>query len=296
MQTLLGPFHPHLENALVDEILKYKKDAPLCPLLILIPSDSLRRRLKILLARERNLSFVNLQLLTFHQLSSKLCSEVNGPKSPALHDDLFLEEVLRQIIHAKHPGTEAFGGIEDRAGGCAALWQSLRDLRDGMLQPGVALEALREGQFDGRTRERTANLLALLQTHLSFCREQNIEDHSDLDKFAIARAPAASFLGQFAQIFYYGFYDLTQVQMDLFHTVAQNYPTTLFFPLVKTQPSHEGWSFAERFYQRYVQGRTGADTTRNLINQKPELPLTFRIFDHVQQRTYRDLPTAWRCQ
>ena len=200
MQTVLGPFHPHLENALVDEILKYKKDAPLCPLLILVPSDSLRRRLKVLLARERNLSFINLRLLTFHQLSSKLFAEINGLKSPILSDDLFLEEVLRQMIRAKQPGTEAFAGIEERAGGCAALWQSLRDLRDGMLQPGIALEALREGHFGARTRERTANLLVLLQTLLRFCEEQGIEDHSDLDKFAIARAPVSTYLSQFAQI------------------------------------------------------------------------------------------------
>ena len=35
--------------------------------------------------------------------------------------DLFLEEALRQIIRARAPGTAAFAGIEERAGGCAAL-------------------------------------------------------------------------------------------------------------------------------------------------------------------------------
>ena len=106
------------------------------------PSDALRRYLKALLAKERNLSFVNLQLLTFHQLAAKLYAEANGLNPPVLRDDLFLEEALRQIIRARHPGTAAFSGIEERAGGCAALWQSLRDLRDGLVQPDVALEAL----------------------------------------------------------------------------------------------------------------------------------------------------------
>src|SRR5262245_52193652 len=189
MKTVLGPFHPHLENALAEEIRAQKADNPLLPLLILVPSDSLRRRLKILLTREQNLSLVNLQLLTFHQLSSRLSSEINGVNLPILRDDLFLEEVLRQIIQPKLTGTEAFAGIEERAGGCAALWQTLRDLRDGMVEPSVALEALREGHFAARTSERTSDLLALLQTLRLFCQEKGIEDQSDLDKLNTERAP-----------------------------------------------------------------------------------------------------------
>ena len=66
--------------------------------------------------------------------------------------------------------------------------------------------------------------------------------------------PASRFLQQFSQIFYYGFYDLTQIQIDFFYAVARHYPTTLFFPLLSAKPSHEAWRFAERFYERYVQG------------------------------------------
>ena len=299
MKTILGPFHPHLENALVGEIRGQKADNPLLPMLILVPSDSLRRRLKILLTREQNLSLVNLQLLTFYQLSSRLSSEVNGVNLPVLRDDLFLEEVLRQIIRTKQPGTEAFAGIEERAGGCAALWQTLRDLRDGMVEPSVVLEALREGHFAARTSETTSHLLALLQTLRLFCKEKGIEDHSDLDKLTTERAPLSRFLSQFAQIFYYGFYDLTQIQVDLFHSIVQNYPATLFFPLLRTQPSHEGWIFAERFYQRYVQGRTGATAMTNLVEnpaRQDTLPPTFRLFDQVGERPYAPLPEQWRCR
>src|SRR6266496_4734413 len=177
MQTILGPFHPDLENALVDEILKYKAVDLLSPLLILTPSDLLRRRLKILLSRERRLSLLNVQLLTFYQLSLRLQAESNGTPLE-LRSDLFLEEVLRQIIRTKQPGTEAFAGIEERAGGCAALWQTLRDLRDGMVEPSIVLEALREGHFAARTSESTSHLLGLLQTLRLFCKEKGIEDQS----------------------------------------------------------------------------------------------------------------------
>ena len=299
MQTILGPFQPHLEDSLVEEVLKYKQDDALRPLLILTPSDALRRRLKILLARERNLSLINLRLMTFYQLSSQLRAESSGLQAPVLRDDLFLEETLRRIIHSRQPGTEAFAGIEQRSGGCAALWQSLRDLRDGMVQPEVGLEALREGHFDARTKERTANLLSLLRTLLSFCEEHRIEDHSTQDKCAIARAPSADFLSRFARIFYYGFYDLTQIQLELFNAVARNYPTTLLFPLLQTQPAHEGWSFAEHFYQSFIQGRGSAEVTTNLVgasDRQIDLPLAFRIFDQDLKRQYQPLPANWQCR
>ena len=180
MKTVLGPFHPYLETALVAEIRRHKTENALLPVLLLVPSDSLRRRLKILLTREQNLSLVNLQLLTFHQLSLRLFSETNAAQALALDDDLFLEEALRQIIRTSQPGTHVFTGIEERAGGCAALWQTLRDLRDGLVDPAIALEALSEGHFAQRTNQRTSELLALLQTVLRFCAEKNIQDHSDL--------------------------------------------------------------------------------------------------------------------
>ena len=296
MQTILGPFHPHLEDAFVEEILRFKSADPLCPLLTVVPSDALRRRLKILCARERRLSLVNLQFLTFHQLSLRLFADANGTHAPALHEDLFLEEALRQMIRTRQPGAAAFAGIEERAGGCAALWQTLRDLRDAKVDPRVALEALREGHFSEKTGERTSDLLLLLQTLLRFCQEQGIEDHSDLDKLATEQVPSSNFLGQFEQIFYYGFYDLTQIQVDMVHAVAQNFPTTLFFPLLQTRPSHQGWSFAERFYQSYVQGLSSTAATNLVDAAEPQLPAIFHIFDETSDRSPAAPPQQhWRC-
>ena len=293
MQTILVPFHPDLENAFVDEILKYKNTDLLCPLLILTPSDLLRRRLKILLSRERRLSLLNVQLLTFYQLSLSLQAEGNGAP-PELCSDLFLEEALRQIIRTRQPGAESFAGIEDRAGGCAALWQTLRDLRDGLVDPRVALEALGEGHFSRRASERTSQLLILLQTFQRFCRQQKITDQSDLNRYATTQVPASSFLKQFGQIFYYGFYDLTQIQVDFFYAVARHYPTTLFFPLLAAKPSHEAWRFAARFYERYVQGHNTESAQE--LSPNAALPAAARLFDDDKERKYSDLPRQWHCR
>jgi ATP-dependent helicase/nuclease subunit B len=300
MQTILGPFHPYLETALVDEFLKHKREDRLCPLLILVPSDLLRRRLKVLLAREKALTSINVQLLTFHQLSLKLFAEVNGPTPPILRDDRYFEEVLRHIIGTRHAGAETFAGLQERAGGCAALWQTLRDLRDAMVDPAPVLEALGEGHFSRQNNDRTFNLLSVFDTLERFCAEKGIQDYSDLHKIAAARASVSKFLQQFVRIFYYGFYDLTQIQLDFFNAVAQSFPTTLLFPLLEVAPRHEGWGFAERFFQRYIRGRTGGSSAvLNLIREsgpKDSLPATFQLFDQMIGRPYTPLPDTWRCK
>ena len=293
MRTILGPFHDDLENALVDEICQFKAGDRLTPLLILTPSDLMRRRLKILLSRERGLSLLNVQLLTFYQLSLRLQAEcASAPLE--LHNDLFFEEALRQIIRARQPGAEPFAGIEDRAGGCAALWQTLRDLRDGLVDPTVALEALSEGHFSQRASERTSQLLVLFRTFQTFCRKKNLADQANLDRYATEHATSSRFLAQFSQVFYYGFYDLTQIQIDFFRAVAGHYPTTLFFPLLAAKPAHEAWRFAENFYERYVQGHSTGPHTE--AAEKSPLPTSARLFDDQKDRIYAELPKHWQCQ
>jgi ATP-dependent helicase/nuclease subunit B len=292
MQTILGPFHPDLENAFADEILACKTTDLLSPLLVLTPSDSLRRRLKFFLVRERGLSLLNLQLLTFHQLALRLREESNGTPYD-MQRDLFFEEALRQLIRSRCPGAEPFVGLEERTGGCAALWQTLRDLRDGSVDPTVALDALAEGHF-GPTAERTSALLHLLHSFQHFCGEQNVTGESDLNLSATERVPSSKYLKQFSRVFYYGFYDLTQIQLDFFHAVARHFPTTLFFPLLAANPSHDAWRFAERFYERYVEGHS--DSSAQKLYSASVLPAHARLFDTARNRSFAAFPNDWRCQ
>ena len=293
MRAILGPFHPELENLLVDEIRRFKAPDSMAPLLILVPADLMRQRLKILLSREQKLPLLNVHLLTFHQLALRLHDD-GSSFATDLKDDLFMEEVLRQMIRTHRPGAEPFAGIEERAGGCAALWQTLRDLRDGSVDPTVALEALDEGQFSRRTSERTSKLLVLFRTFQEFCREQNIADHSNLFRAATDRVPSSAFLLQFAQVFYYGFYDLTQIQSDFFHAVARHYPATLFFPLLAAKPSHQGWRFAEDFFERYIQGRV-TEAFGDKAAHSP-LPAHARLFDDQSDRLYNKFSARWHCR
>jgi ATP-dependent helicase/nuclease subunit B len=302
METILGPFHPHLENAVVDEILRYKKSDLLSPLLILVPSDALRRRLKVLLAKERGLNLLNLHILTFHQLSLRLLKERHGAQAQPVHDNSLLEEILRQTIRMGLPGTAPFAGLEEKAGGCAALWQTLRDLKDGMVNPATALEATASDLFGEEGKKGVERIFALFQTFLSCCKKWTLQDYADLDLMALEQIASSAYLKQFSRIFYYGFYDLTQVQLDLFQAVAHQYPTTLFFPLLHERPQHPAWTFAERFYERYVHGLAdGRSQAHNLApssdpDQTPSLLPLFVEGDERRKFKLGDFPvTIFSC-
>src|SRR5437773_10314715 len=127
MKTVLGPFHPHLENALIEDVRKHKSNNPYSLLFILVPSDSLHRRLKICFAAENRVNLLNVYILTFRQLYPRLSEEIQPGSGASLADDSILEEALSHWIKTGDSQTAGFLPVAEKAGGCGALWQTLRD-------------------------------------------------------------------------------------------------------------------------------------------------------------------------
>ncbi len=259
MKVVLGPYHPQLEDALADEVRTRREQDPLAPLLLVVPSDTLRRRVKTLLAEEHGLHLLNFHVLTFFQLSLNLFHEMHGPAAPTLRDGTFMEEALKRLI----PVRGRFARMTESEGACSALWQSLRDLKDGMVEPEPALEALREGLFGHGDRNALGELFELYREVKRRFPEWQARDYQDLDAAVARQAHVSAHLGQFERIYYYGFYDLTQSQLELFRSVAGNFPVTLFYPLAQ---GHPDWSFAQDFYDRYLRGLAGTDEVVDLLD------------------------------
>src|SRR5207247_1896239 len=81
-------------------------------------------------------------------------------------------------------------------------------------------------------------------------RALRLADPDELAALAMERVAHSAFLNRMARICYYGFYDLTQGQLDFFKAVAGAYPTTLFFPV---RPESSAYRFAQRFFETYIQ-------------------------------------------
>jgi ATP-dependent helicase/nuclease subunit B len=245
-----GPYHPHLEAALADDVIAVKTADPFAPVIIVVPSDALRRRIVRLLAGERGRTFLNLSVLTFHQLSRRLVEEATGRPIPVLADDHAFEELMRLLLDRGSAG-QAFAGVAATRGGGAALWQTLRDLKDAKLPPRALAEAVTEGIFPADDASRLAALTGLYREVLSASEAAGWVDYTDLDATAAEAAPASVFLASQRLVAYYGFYDVTQAQYDVLRAVAGIAETAVYFPFASGDPA---WAFADRLFTRYLTG------------------------------------------
>jgi ATP-dependent helicase/nuclease subunit B len=262
LSIVTGPFHPDLENALVAEVHSLKQDDPLRPLAIVVPSHQLARRVKWLLSVEQGRALLECHVLTFHQLAMTVLREAGGEALPALVNGPFREELLRYLVDRGVPGAEAFRDRRGMQGLWTGLWATVQDLKEARVDPSAVLQALDEGRLRTDDPARLASLVRLYAAVLEVDRGLRLADPDDLAALAMERVADSAFLNRMARICYYGFYDLTQGQLDFFKAVAGAYPTTLCFPV---RPESSAYWFAQRFFETYIQGlaiRVGGGPTQ----------------------------------
>lgn len=303
--VVTGRFHPSLESALIDRLKRIKAIDPLAPIAIFVPSTTLADRIRSLLAIEHRLSLLNLQVLTFHQLALRLAGEITAAHPlPQVVDELFFEQLVRHIVRNKLFSQAPLQRIGQSSGTWGALWATIRDLKDADVDPAQALQGLREGYFEEDDREWLGALISLYAAVKEAGKTLGVGTPDDLAKSIIPLVPMASFLQPLSEVLYYGFYDLTQVQLSLFEAISRAKETTLFFPL-EDDPS---CGFARRFFDRYIRPLVMSDeamirleqessimappsvqhTMRSVIGAEEELATTCRtILDLVETNGYR---------
>jgi len=250
LSVFTGPFHPDLETALVSEVRSLKQENPLAPLGIIVPSKQLARRVKWLLAVEQGLALLDVHVLTFHRLAETLIEE-GQEDLPAQVNGFFREELLRYLVDRGVPGADAFRDRRGMQGLWTGLWATVQDLKEARVDPTAVLQALDEGRLRSEDPARLAALVRLYAAVLEVDRALRLADPDDLAALAMERAADSAFLKRMARICYYGFYDLTQGQLDFFKAVAGAYPATLFFP---SRPASSAYRFAQRFFETYIHG------------------------------------------
>ena len=305
LRVITGRFHPTLESALVEHLTRIKTTDPLALLAIFVPSRPLADRLRTVLAVEHRLSLLNVHVLTFHQLALRLAEEVPARSSlPRVVDELFFEQLVRHIVRSKLTSQAPLQRIGQSSGTWGALWATIRDLKDAGVDPVQVLQGLRESYFEEEDQEWLGALVSLYAAVKEAGKTLGIGTPDDLAEALIPFVPTASFLQPLKAVFYYGFYDLTQVQLSLFEAIGRAKDTTLFFPL----ENDLAYGFARRFFDRYIQPLVTSDdatirleqesstvspspvqlTLRSVIGVEEELATTCRtILDLVETNGYR---------
>ncbi len=261
LEVLTGRFHPHLESALIDQIRRTKSVDPFAPIAVLVPSASLLNHIRRALAVEHALSLMNVHLLTFHQLAMRLANEArirSGVASLRVVDDLFFEQLVRHLIRNRLSGLIPLQHIGHSSGTWGAVWSTIRDLKDAGIEPAAALRAVEEGCFDKDESDWLYALFSLYAAVKDAGVVLEVGTADDLAASVLQHVPTSPFITSLRQVLYYGFYDLTQVQLSLFEAVSAAAPTLLFFPL-DDGPDYE---FGRRFFTRYVQPRATAPPVR----------------------------------
>lgn len=254
-----GPYLPVLEQALIEAVAK-RRDDPFSPVFLVAPSGRLLDRLQDRLAEEVG-ALLSLQFHTFESLADLIVDETGGATKTVLSDRGFWDALVKEIVREDRP----FPGLADLAvpdGFPPQIRGTIRDLIDAGVPADMELltDAVRE-DFLGRDID-VGWLLQLFHFYrryrqradaLSrFCpRSQRLEQ-------AVRSVKDVPSLAAAGEIIFYGFYDLTGLQRDLFEAVAKRYPSRFFFPYV---PGHPAYSFADRFRKNVLSGLTEDDTS-----------------------------------
>ncbi len=254
LRIVTGPFHPALDRALVEDIRSCKTDDPFAPLAVIVPSVSLVEHLKQVLTRHEPRTFLNIHFLTFHQLALRLRDDITAVSEESLEptlqlvDDFFFEQLVRHVIRRKLPGLEPLTRLPASPGTWKGLWATVRDLKDAVVAPTTALKALTEGVFEEDDRTWLYSMFTLHAAIMEAGRSLGVGSPDDLAASLGPDLSGSSFLNGLQHLFYYGFYDLSQVQLSFFESVVRVTPTTLYFPL-QDRPA---FLFAKKFFERHL--------------------------------------------
>ena len=263
LRILTGPLHPTLDRALVEDIRSLKGDDPFAPLALIVPSGALVERLKRLLVIDAQLPVLNLHVLTFHQLALRIQQDLlrTGLSLPPMQlvDDFYCEQLVRQVVSRGLPGLEPLTKLPASSGTWKGLWATIRDLKDAVVRPDTALKAVAEGLFEEDDRPWLLAIFTLHAAVMEGSRSLAVGSSDDLALSLSAYCSQSRFLSRLKRIFYYGFYDLSQVQLSFFDAVIRCTPATLYFPLEPGPAS----TFARRFFDRHLLPLAGELDDRN---------------------------------
>ena len=242
--------YPSLEDAFVHRVQTHRHG--LARWLVVCASSLLAQRLKERLARQFGAA-ANFYFMTAGALVSELDRAHPGPVCPLFPQDNLRDFLIKNLL--SEPGLDRYPVSR---GFVQAVKSSLRDLSDSLAAPEVLDEHLRLApdsvlQQDG---ERLAWLNRLYRRYLQAeAAVPGFRPYQQAFERALEQAESSDWLHSFEEIVFYGFYDMTGRQLELFNRLRSLYPVTVFAPYLK----HPAYRFAQKFFETNWLGASDAD-------------------------------------
>ncbi|MBI4376766.1 MAG: exodeoxyribonuclease V subunit gamma [Elusimicrobia bacterium] len=221
---------------------------------VVAPSRRLADKLERLAVVENGLSLLGAQFHTFHSLALALCEERGLGGLRVVSDPIFHDGLVERLIDEDRGLSRAFGGAGRPKAMCAAARASLRDLIDAGVEFSEVDEAFVEDLVSGSSeRGGLTALLALGRAYERRLAELGIASHGALLRAAAEQAGRSALIRGLGAVLFYGFYDLTGLQLDFFEAVSDAAADAeLFFA---HRPGHPAFRFAQPFFEQKLRGR-----------------------------------------
>ncbi|MEK7389519.1 MAG: PD-(D/E)XK nuclease family protein [Elusimicrobiota bacterium] len=249
LKVVCGPFEA-LEPAFVAKLRAIRPGPGDAPVLVVAPSRVMADRLERLLVVESGVSLIGVHFHTFHSLAAAVVAEGGFPEGRLLSDPVFHDAVVDRLLDsASSLGISK--DIRPRAL-ASAVRASLRDLIDAGAAPEQVAEHFGSNLLkDSEEAARLNGLLALLAAYEKELARLGVVPPSAVVRRAAELAGSSSWLSGFGAILYYGFYDLTGLQLDFFEAVTGAHASTLYFPYRK---GHPAFRFNDEFFEQKLSG------------------------------------------
>ncbi|MCX5795046.1 MAG: exodeoxyribonuclease V subunit gamma [Elusimicrobia bacterium] len=258
LKVFYGPFHPDLEDAFAARL---KELAALKgPVAIVAPSRRMVERLERLAAVEKDLPLLDFHFHTFHSLALAVTEDSRGDDR-LISDPVFHDRVVDSLLTKQPALGRVFGGEARPRALASALRSSMRDLIDAGVRAADIEEVFGEELVrQPQERERLQALLELCRRYEERLAQLRIASPSAITRLAAEQADSSELLGRFQEVLYYGFYDLTGLQLEFFEAVCSRCPTRLYFPFRK---GHPAFRFAEPFFEQKLMSHDAEEVPRS---------------------------------
>lgn len=247
-----GPFHRELEEAFIARLRDLVSRHPSGPLAVVAPSRRLADRLQRLAAVEHGMALLGVHFHTFHSLALGVVEDSGFPAKRLIGDPVFHDKLIDRLLEENRAIAALFGGPARPRALAGALRSSLRDLIDaGVSGPSIEEHFGTELLREPHERERLSALLFLVEAYGKRLEELGVLSPSGLTRLAAQSTENSAYLRRFKEVLYYGFYDLTGLQLDFFEQIVSRYTATLFFPYRR---GHPAFRFAEALFEEKLMG------------------------------------------
>lgn len=266
-----APFWTALEDAIAEDILSAKRLDPLEPIAIIAPSSEVLYHLKSIIASRRPEGLLNVNFYSFFGLAAEILRDKGNPRS--FDDPMLYEFILSDILRSNFGHSRFFGEIMNYQGVSPALLGVISDLRDAGISPEILTDALKSNVFSGEDVQKIREVFKIYGLFKERTGELNLKNMADSIIDAAELAPDSRFLKKFVRILYYGFYDLTGVQLDFLDAVCSmpnDAHICIYFPFDKPErrQSHPAFNFAEPVFNHFCIRRHHPEEIR--LNAEPK--------------------------